>query len=286
MHGQLSIPFVCGVFFFPSPNRLALLLSLFPDFPNSSPCMRHAASRLLRLPLSCPWRAPRSSSVPARAMRPSRGAFVVLEGGDRSGKSTQAAKLVASLLSSGVAADAWRFPDRTSACGQLIDAYLKASAGSGLDDAAVHLLFSANRWEKRRACYKATLRTRNSDVSLWVFPPSQRGAGSGARRWNHRGLRPLRVQRRGVHGRQGHSGLRFRLVQGAQGTKFPSFPQFVLFPLLIYLSPRRLTPGCPRRTWCCCCGCRRATRRRAAASGGSATKPCPSKPPWPNNSSA
>lgn len=37
------------------------------------------------------------------------------------------------------------FPDRTTAIGKVIDTYLKS--GQDLDDAAIHLLFSANRWE-------------------------------------------------------------------------------------------------------------------------------------------
>lgn len=40
-----------------------------------------------------------------------------------------------------------RFPDRTTAVGTLIDAYLKTT--SHLDDGVAHLLFSANRWEAR-----------------------------------------------------------------------------------------------------------------------------------------
>ena len=46
-----------------------------------------------------------------------------------------------------VAAELWRFPDRTSPTGKMVDSYLRSQ--SELDDAAVHLLFSANRWEKR-----------------------------------------------------------------------------------------------------------------------------------------
>ena len=38
-----------------------------------------------------------------------------------------------------------RFPDRSTNVGQLIDGYLRS--GNDLDDRAVHLLFSANRWE-------------------------------------------------------------------------------------------------------------------------------------------
>jgi dTMP kinase len=46
-----------------------------------------------------------------------------------------------------VASELWRFPDRTTSLGQMIDAYLKSSID--LNDQAVHLMFSANRWEKR-----------------------------------------------------------------------------------------------------------------------------------------
>jgi len=37
------------------------------------------------------------------------------------------------------------FLDRTTAIGQMIDSYLRST--SELDDRAIHLLFSANRWE-------------------------------------------------------------------------------------------------------------------------------------------
>ena len=74
-----------------------------------------------------------------------RGAFIVLEGLDRSGKSTQVKRLVDHLNTKGVKACGINFPDRTTAVGSLINSYLQS--GQELDDAAVHLLFSANRWE-------------------------------------------------------------------------------------------------------------------------------------------
>jgi dTMP kinase len=74
-----------------------------------------------------------------------RGAFVVLEGVDRCGKTTQSAALLKKLVAAGMAAAALRFPDRTTQTGVLINSYLQSS--SNLDDRAVHLLFSANRWE-------------------------------------------------------------------------------------------------------------------------------------------
>lgn len=75
-----------------------------------------------------------------------RGAFILLEGVDRCGKTTQVARLTARLLAASLAATAMRFPDRTTATGQIINSYLQ-SPSTQLDDHAVHLLFSANRWE-------------------------------------------------------------------------------------------------------------------------------------------
>jgi dTMP kinase len=74
-----------------------------------------------------------------------RGAFIVLEGVDRCGKTTQCGLLLKHLLSLGLSALAIRFPDRTTSVGTLINSYLQSS--QNLDDRAIHLLFSANRWE-------------------------------------------------------------------------------------------------------------------------------------------
>ncbi|KAL2331432.1 hypothetical protein Fmac_019013 [Flemingia macrophylla] len=77
----------------------------------------------------------------------SRGALIVLEGLDRSGKTSQCNRLASFLEGQGTSAELWRFPDRTTNVGQMISAYL--SNTSQLDDHTIHLLFSANRWEKR-----------------------------------------------------------------------------------------------------------------------------------------
>ncbi|CAG8463444.1 8738_t:CDS:2 [Paraglomus occultum] len=63
-----------------------------------------------------------------------RGAFILLEGCDRSGKSTQAAKLVRQLKARGCRVEHMRFPDRTTPIGKMIDAYLKST--QELDDHA------------------------------------------------------------------------------------------------------------------------------------------------------
>ncbi|XP_038050788.1 thymidylate kinase-like [Patiria miniata] len=74
-----------------------------------------------------------------------RGALIVFEGCDRAGKSTQCRKLVEALQAKGKAAEAMRFPDRTTVIGKTIGSYLEKKME--MQDNAVHLLFSANRWE-------------------------------------------------------------------------------------------------------------------------------------------
>lgn len=84
-----------------------------------------------------------------------RGALIVLEGLDRSGKSSQCSRLTSFLHTQGLSVEAWRFPDRSTPMGKMISSYL--SSQMDLDDASIHLLFSANRWEKR-ALMEAKLR--------------------------------------------------------------------------------------------------------------------------------
>lgn len=75
-----------------------------------------------------------------------RGALIVVEGVDRSGKSTQAKKLVDSLRSKAYKTELMVFPDRTTNTGRLINEYL-SNKDCKLNDEAIHLLFAANRWE-------------------------------------------------------------------------------------------------------------------------------------------
>ncbi|KAK4782345.1 hypothetical protein SAY86_016447 [Trapa natans] len=78
-----------------------------------------------------------------------RGALIVLEGLDRSGKTSQSTRLLSYLEGLGHSVELWRFPDRTTSVGKMISSYL--SNESQLDDRTIHLLFSANRWEKKYA---------------------------------------------------------------------------------------------------------------------------------------
>merc|ERR1719375_1511728 len=95
-----------------------------------------AAMQLVGVPLveRASWPAPEGS----------RGLFVVFEGLDRSGKSTQSRQLAKRLEELGGVR--WTsFPDRSLLSGALIDLYLRRKLE--FPDEAIHMLFCANRWE-------------------------------------------------------------------------------------------------------------------------------------------
>ncbi|XP_050267461.1 thymidylate kinase-like isoform X3 [Quercus robur] len=105
----------------------------------------------LNFPHKCPigqiQMANTHNSIVSGCNSESRGALVVLEGLDRSGKTSQSSRLLTYLEGLGHSVELWRFPDRSTNVGQMISSYL--SNKSQLDDHTIHLLFSANRWEKR-----------------------------------------------------------------------------------------------------------------------------------------
>lgn len=91
-----------------------------------------------------------------------RGALIILEGCDRVGKSTHSKLLVQALKEEGHEAEVLQFPDRSTMIGSVINKYLEGSAD--LDDHAIHLLFSANRWE----VVPKMLKSLNNGISLIV----------------------------------------------------------------------------------------------------------------------
>lgn len=99
------------------------------------------------------------ASDEAKSQMIRRGAFIVLEGLDRSGKSTQADLLCKFLNANKYPTKLMRFPDRTTAIGKMLDSYLRSA--TELDDRAVHLLFSANRWEASNALKETLLSGQN-----------------------------------------------------------------------------------------------------------------------------
>ncbi|KAF8327334.1 thymidylate kinase [Amanita rubescens] len=92
-----------------------------------------------------------------------RGAFIVIEGLDRSGKSTQSSAILARLHEHGIPAKLIKFPDRTTPIGKMIDAYLRSQ--SDLDDRAIHLLFSANRWELATSIQQTLTASLDADTT-------------------------------------------------------------------------------------------------------------------------
>lgn len=75
-----------------------------------------------------------------------RGRFILIEGGDRVGKTTQTLRIVDALRERGRTVATVSFPDRSTAIGGLINSHLRGE-NPELDATALHLLFSANRRE-------------------------------------------------------------------------------------------------------------------------------------------
>ena len=96
-----------------------------------------------------------------------RGALIVVEGCDRSGKSTQCARAVRWLNDNGYKAEQWNFPDRRSSIGTLLDNYITMACE--LDHRVAHLLFSANRWEKRHLMEEKLLGGTTLVVDRYAF---------------------------------------------------------------------------------------------------------------------
>ncbi|XP_022831248.1 thymidylate kinase [Spodoptera litura] len=81
-----------------------------------------------------------------------RGALIVIEGVDRTGKSTQAKTLVENLKKKNIQAEYTNFPARDTEVGKIINNYLQLK--NELSDEVIHLLFSANRWERAKNIIK------------------------------------------------------------------------------------------------------------------------------------
>lgn len=99
-----------------------------------------------------------------------RGALIVFEGADRSGKTTQTIRFTKALRVAGIPVaegSPWRFPDRTTEIGKMINAYL--TNATDLDDNVLHLLFSANRWEKASSIKEAMDRGETVILDRYAF---------------------------------------------------------------------------------------------------------------------
>lgn len=73
-------------------------------------------------------------------MSNSRGRLILIEGLDRTGKTTQC-----TLINKNLNFDYYKFPNRETPIGKIINEYL--TQNMKLCDQSIHLLFSSNRWE-------------------------------------------------------------------------------------------------------------------------------------------
>lgn len=104
-----------------------------------------------------------------------RGLFIVLEGCDGTGKTTQGKR----IAESGVlgACKTMAFPDRATPIGQLIDQYLKKQ--TDFPPEAISLLYTANRWELK-TWMNATLDSGTSIVcDRYYFSGAAYSAANG-----------------------------------------------------------------------------------------------------------
>lgn len=94
---------------------------------------------------------PMLSGVENRTLK--RGRFIVFEGLDRSGKTTQSHRLLEALNGCNGGSAIWlRFPERTTPIGKILNQYLLGDSNTterkSEEHRVTHLLFAANRWER------------------------------------------------------------------------------------------------------------------------------------------
>lgn len=105
----------------------------------------------------------------------SRGKLILIEGLDRTGKTTQSTILLDRLKPN---AALIKFPDRTTPIGNLINRYL-VDKEFKLPDQAAHLLFSANRWEVAETIKDLLLQGKHVILDRYVYSGIAYSAAKG-----------------------------------------------------------------------------------------------------------
>ena len=112
-----------------------------------------------------------------------RGKLIVFEGVDCTGKTTISRHIIETLDNLDIPVKLYRFPDRTTTIGKNIDSYLKHD--KDLDDRVIHLLFSANRWEKMDVIEKLLASGTNVIVDRYKYSGIAYTAAKGIdRKWS------------------------------------------------------------------------------------------------------
>ncbi|CAL9731333.1 thymidylate kinase [Monosporozyma unispora] len=94
-----------------------------------------------------------------------RGQLILVEGLDRTGKTTQTELLINRLKPN---VELIKFPKRDTPIGKIINEYL-TNANYVLPDQSVHLLFSANRWEVKDQITKLLNEGKNVILDRYVY---------------------------------------------------------------------------------------------------------------------
>ena len=104
-----------------------------------------------------------------------RGKLILIEGLDRTGKTTQCNILYKKLQPN---CKLLKFPERSTRLGGLINEYLTDDSFQ-LSDQAIHLLFSANRWEIVDKIKKDLLEGKNIVMDRYVYSGVAYSAAKG-----------------------------------------------------------------------------------------------------------
>lgn len=97
-----------------------------------------------------------------------RAPIILVEGLDRSGKSTQVLQLADQLTALKKPFKIYKFPDRTTQIGTLINRYL-VDRDFHLSNESIHLLFSANRWELKEEIMQSAERGITVIMDRYVY---------------------------------------------------------------------------------------------------------------------
>lgn len=94
-----------------------------------------------------------------------RGKLILIEGLDRTGKTTQC-----TLLAKRLKCKYYKFPNRDTPIGKIINSYLtQEHAVEELSDQSIHLLFSSNRWEAQKCIEAVLLSGENVILDRYVY---------------------------------------------------------------------------------------------------------------------
>jgi dTMP kinase len=96
-----------------------------------------------------------------------RGMLIVFEGCDRTGKTSQSKLLFEKMKNEGQQVKLMNFPDRDTATGKVIHSHLTNDIVH--TDECIHLLFSANRWERRKEMEQMLLQGINIIVDRYSY---------------------------------------------------------------------------------------------------------------------